>query len=52
MKVHLGDYKDFNDLALCLTFNYNKYEPPQDLGKDMKLQYKDAVHILVMYSYN
>ena len=52
MKVHYGDYKDFNDLALCLAFNYNKYEPTRDPGKDMELQYKDAVHILVMFSYN
>ena len=52
MKVHYGDYKDFNNLALCLAFNYNKYEPPWDLGKDTKLQYKDAVCILVIYSYN
>ena len=52
MNVHYGNYKDFNDLALCLTFNYNKYEPTQDLGKDAKLQYQDAVHILVIFSYN
>ena len=52
MKRHYSNYKDFNDLALCLAFNYNKYEPPQDLGKDMKLQYKDAIHILVIYSCN
>ena len=52
MKVHYGDYKDFNDLALHLAFNYNKYEPTQNPGKDTKLQYKDTVHILVVFSYN
>ena len=52
MKVHYSDYKDFNNLALCLAFNYNKYEPPRDPGKVTKLQYKDTIHILVVYSYN
>ena len=52
MNVHYGNYKDFNDLALHLAFNYNKYKPTQDLGKDAKLQYKDAIHILVIFSYN
>ena len=52
MNVHYGDYKDFNDLALHLAFNYNKYKPTRDLGKDAKLQYKDAIHILVIFSYN
>ena len=52
MNVHYGDYKDFNDLVLCLAFNYNKYKPTQNLCKDTKLQYKDTVRILVMFSYN
>ena len=52
MNVHYGDYKDFNDLALPLTFNYNKYKPAWDPGKDTKLQYKDTVCILVIFSYN
>ena len=52
MNVHYGNYKDFNDLALRLTFNYNKYEPTRDLGKDAKLQYKDTIRILVIFSYN
>ena len=52
MNVHYGDYKDFNDLALCLAFNYNKYMPTQSPGKDTKLQYKDTVCILVIFSYN
>ena len=52
MNVHYGDYKDFNNLALHLTFNYNKYKPTRDPGKDTKLQYKDAIRILVVLSYN
>ena len=52
MNVHYGDYKDFNNLVLCLAFNCNKYEPTQNPGKDTKLQYKDAVCILVIFSYN
>ena len=52
MNVHYGDYKDFSDLVLHLAFNYNKYKPTQDLDKDAKLQYKDTIHILVIFSYN
>ena len=52
MKVHFGDYKDFYDLALQLAFNFNKCEPSHDPDKDTKLQYKDAVCILIVYSYN
>ena len=52
MNVHYGNYKDFNDLVLHLAFNYNKYEPTRNLGKDTKLQYKDAICILVIFSYN
>ena len=32
--------------------NYNWYEPSCDPGKDTKLQYKDAVRILIVYGYN
>ena len=52
MKVHFGDYYDFNDLPLWLAFNLNKYELSHNPGKDTKLPYKAAVHILVVYSYN
>ena len=52
MRVHFGDYKDFNDLALCLAANYNKYEPSHNPGNETKMQHKDAIHILVVYSYN
>ena len=52
MNVHYGNNKDFNNLALCLAFNYNKYKHTEDPGKDTKLQYKDTICILVIYSYN
>ena len=52
MKVHFGKYKDFNDLALWLVANFNKYEPSHNPGKETKMQYKDAICILIIYSYN
>ena len=55
MRVHFGDYKNFNDLALHLAANYNKYKPSHNPGKEMeerKMQYKDAVNILIIYNYN
>ena len=52
MKVHFSKYKDFNDLALGLAANFNKYEPSHNPGKEMKMQYKDTICILVVYSYN
>ena len=52
MQVYFGDYKDFNDLALHLVANYNKYKPSWNPGKEMKMQYKDAIHILIIYSFN
>ena len=52
MKAHFGEYKDFNNLALHLATNYNRYEPFCDPGKDTKLQYKDAIHIIIVYGYN
>ena len=52
MKVHFGKYRDFNDLALRLTANYNKYKPSHNPGKETKMQYKDAICILIVYCYN
>ena len=52
MQLQFGDYKDFNDLALCLAANYNKYKTSHNPGKETKMQYKDAIHILVIYSFN
>ena len=50
MKVHFSKYKD--NLALRLAANYNKYKPSRNPGKETKMQYKDAVRILIVYSYN
>ena len=52
MKVHFSKYKDFNNLALRLAANFNKYKPSCNPGKETKMKYKDAIHILVIYSYN
>ena len=56
MLLYYGSYEDFNDCALRLAKNFNKYEvmPTKGFegGANKQMQYRDAIQVLMVYAYN
>ena len=53
MLLYYGSYEDFNDCALQLMKNFNKYEVTPTKGFDgeanKQMQYRDAIQVLTVY---